>query len=381
VAALDSGPRTRFYTRRMKCWFHILLLVLLAAPGRAQSGPAAAYFPLWQAQAPNITDLALIYQGGLQRPHWTTNYFAPYVSYRDPQDGKEQWLFDGFLFLEFADGRGHTYEPGRRLKPATQADWLWLLERNFAPDDGIPQLEAACRDMAARLGKPLRPRQVLITVPEPIAGQTNWGIVAGRALDFHRAADRVAACQWFLDTALAKWQALAPQHLELAGFYWLHESAPRTGDLVPAVAKLVHERHKQFCWIPYWHNSTLAGNWRAYGFDVAWQQPNHFFHPELPDSRLQAACAFGRTHGMGMEMEFDERLLSRPEVFAPRFNAYLDSFTTNSVKDTASIAYYEGGGAWFELANSKEPEPRRHYDRLAHFIRERQQRADQQARR
>src|SRR5690242_6656349 len=103
----------------MKIWFSVLLLCLLGAPLRAQSGAEApaskstGYLPLWQPQPPNITDLALIYQGGLQRPHWTTNQFAPYVSYRDPQTGKEQWLFDGFLFIEFQDGRGHTFEPGR----------------------------------------------------------------------------------------------------------------------------------------------------------------------------------------------------------------------------------------------------------------------------
>lgn len=366
-------------------WFTVLLLVLLGATARAQGGPdtaapkGAGYFPLWPTQPPHIADLALIYQGGLQRPHWTTNAFAPYVSYRDPQNGREQWLFDGFLFLEFADGRGHTYEPGRRLQPATQADWLWLLERNFAPDDGIPQLEQACRQAAARLGKPLRPRQVLLTIPEPISGQTNWGALEGRALDFHRPADRVAACQWYVDIALAKWQALAPQQLQLAGFYWLHESAPRGGDLLPPVARLVHERHQHFFWIPYWQPGAAAGNWRAYGFDVAWQQPNHFFHPEVPDTRLQAACAFAREHGMGLEMEFDSRLLTQPEVFAPRFNAYLDSFTTNGVQESASIAYYEGGGALFKLADSTEPDQHRHYDRLARFICERQQRADQQA--
>lgn len=339
-----------------------------------------AYFPLWQKQPPNLTDLALIYQGGAQRPQWTTNRLAPYVSYRDPQRGQEQWLFDGFLFIEFADGRGKSFQPGPKMVPAQKADWLRLLERNFAPDDGVPALDGLCRATAARIGEPVRRRQAALTLPTPIPGQTNWGELNGRALDFRQPADRLAASEWYLDAALEKWKALAPKELDLAGFYWVHESAPRTPEFLQAVASFVHARGKQFLWIPYWHSGVLPGNWRSYGFDVAWQQPNHFFHPELPDSRLQAACDFARRHGMGLEMEFDGRLLTRPETFEPRFNAYLETFTRNGVRDTASVAWYEGGGALYQLAISDKPNVRLHYDRLARFILRRQHLADAQSR-
>ena len=346
---------------------------------REPSVSSDAYLPLWKKEPPNIADLALIYQGGLQRPAWTEQRFAPYVTYRDPRSSKEEWLFDGFLFLEFADGRGHTYEPGRDLIPARQTDWLWLLDRNFGPEDGLTQLERACHDAARRIGKPVRRRQVLLTIPTPIPGQTNWGHSNGRKLDFGIQADRLAACDWFLETALARWKALAPQQLDLAGFYWLHESAPRSTEFLQAVAKLVHARNKNFFWIPYWQPIPPGHNWREYGFDAAWQQPNHFFHPELPDSRLRQACDFARQRGMGLEMEFDSRLLSRADVFAPRLEAYLDVFTTNGVADASSIAWYEGGGTFFELADSSLAETRQRYERLAGFILRRQHLADQRS--
>jgi len=84
---------------------------------------------------------------------------------------------------------------------------------------------------------------------------------------------------------------------------------------------------------------------------------------------------------MGLEMEFDGRLLSQPESFEPRFNAYLDAFTRNGVKETAAVAYYEGGVAVFQLATSEDPELRRHYDRLAEFVLHRQRLADEASRR
>src|ERR1700739_2193318 len=166
----------------------------------------ADYFPLSQSDPSKPTDLMLIYQGGVQRPQWTVNRFAPYVTYRDPKTGKEQWLFDGFLFIEFQDGRGHTYEQSSGLKHANKAQWAWLSERNFANNDGVPNLEKAVEAAAGRIGEPVRRRQVVLTLPVPEPGQTDWGDLGGRSLDFHNKADRLAACAWYLDMALQRWK-------------------------------------------------------------------------------------------------------------------------------------------------------------------------------
>ncbi|MDE5595604.1 MAG: DUF4855 domain-containing protein [Muribaculaceae bacterium] len=63
--------------------------------------------PAWQSTEKNfsinqIRDLALIYQGGSQRIPWTEDQIEPYVVHKFG-NGKKDWLFDGFLFLEFAD--------------------------------------------------------------------------------------------------------------------------------------------------------------------------------------------------------------------------------------------------------------------------------------
>ena len=63
--------------------------------------------PAWQSTPKaysinQIRDLALIYQGGSQRIPWTEDQILPYVVHKFA-NGKKNWLFDGFLFLEFAD--------------------------------------------------------------------------------------------------------------------------------------------------------------------------------------------------------------------------------------------------------------------------------------
>jgi hypothetical protein len=355
----------------MRKSFLLLTLLFSAAACRAD------YFPLWQKQRPMPAGLVLIYQGGVQRPRWTVSRFAPYVTWRDEKTGKEQWLFDGFLFIEFQDGRGHTYEKDSKLKHAGKAQWLWLLQRNFARDDGIPNLEKACEQATQRIGPPVRRRQVVITLPVPALDQTNWGDMQGRPLDFHHQPDRLAACQWYLDTALKMWRDLAPADLDLAGFYWVAERVPDTNGLFPELSQLVHARGKEFFWVPCWQYNPRLADWHSFGFDEACLQPNYFFHPGLPVSRIQTVCQFARAHGLGLEMEFDDRMLSQPAIFEPRFHAYLNAFIQYGVNGRAAMAWYEGGGALYHLSVSDNPKMRDDYDELCQFVLKRQHLADE----
>lgn len=337
------------------------------------SAAAEPYLPL-RGGPPGITDLALIYQGAAFRPVWTAERLAPYVTFVDPKDGRERWLFDGFLLLDLSDGRGHAYTTGVPEPPATKDDWARLLDAHFAPGAGIPTLDELCARAATRIGEPRRRRRVVLGLPTPLAGFSGWGEIDGRALDFAKPEDRIAACSWHLHAAVARWKALAPRRLDLAGFYWIAEAADGDREILPRVARIVHELGLSFVWIPYW-KATGAGDWRALGFDAAWQQPNAFFHPDVPLTRVDEACAFARSHGMGLEMELDGRLLSAPEVFGPRFDAYLDAFARRRVARASSIAYYEGGGAFLALGEASDPGAAARSLRLRRFVAARQRRA------
>jgi len=318
-----------------------------------------------------IVDLVLIYQGGTHRPDWTREEFRPYLAWRNPESGCEEWLFDGFLFLEFKDGRGREYAKGYKQAPARREDWEWLLGRLFEPGKALCALDAETSATEARIGPPPRRRKVVVSIHEPIAGQRDWGELDGRALDFRRVDDRVAACQWYLGEIERRWKAAHFTHIDLAGVYWIAEHSNECEKVLAAVSLDVHRRGWKFFWIPYW-KARGAAHWRELGFDAAYQQPNHFFHPEIADSRLDAAVDFARRHEMGLEMEWDGRALSRPETFAPRMAAYLDAFVRGGAVGGAAMAHYEGGGALLAMSRSEEPVARALYKRYCSMVVRRQ---------
>ena len=333
---------------------------------------AGSFLPRAPFSAPGPSDIVLIYHGGTDRLPWTFDQFAPYVSAR-ASDGREHWLFDGFLFIEYRDNRGHDYASNYAHKPARQEDWNWLIERNFAPDTGVPALDQAVESAIHRLGTPERTRQVILTLPEPIPSLTNWGSLNGRTVDFSDPNDRVAACRWHIETALEKWNALHPEHIGLAGFYWVAEDSTLDTTILPQVAKIIHAHGLRFFWIPFWHAGG-AEDWSRLGFDAAYQQPNHFFHPEVGDQRLDEACGFARAHHMGLEFETDKRACESPGLFRPRLYSYLRAFEANGVRDDASMAYYEGGGALLDMFNSSDAKCRGDYQAIADWVIGRQSR-------
>lgn len=101
---------------------------MIGNPLRQQ--PAASGKPAAEQgyRTTGIQDLALIYQGGSHRLDWTVDEFRPYVVHRFA-DGSKDWLFDGFLFLEFKDGSGRNYTVGYEKLNARRTEWEWLLDR------------------------------------------------------------------------------------------------------------------------------------------------------------------------------------------------------------------------------------------------------------
>lgn len=82
----------------------VTALVFTLPTGTA--GPKDKLYP-WEKKHKSpatTTDAVLCYGASHHRNPflWDKGRFAPYVTYVDP-DGKEQWLFDGFIFLESQD--------------------------------------------------------------------------------------------------------------------------------------------------------------------------------------------------------------------------------------------------------------------------------------
>lgn len=344
--------------------FRILGITSLLAAGMALGSPAAAQ---GYQTADDVQDLALIYQGGSHRLDWTVDEFRPYVVH-EYADGTKDWLFDGFLFLEFKNGSGRHYTVGYEKLNARKGEWAWLLDRIFEEGKSLSALDACITEAAGELGKPGFKHQIVLGLPEAIRDQKDWGELDGRTLDFSKEEDQLAATRWYIDELVKRFKAAKYKNLELSGFYWVAETNNYCGELTVPISDYIHSLGKLFYWIPYWQ-SKGAEDWKALGFDVAYQQPNHFFNHSIPDSRLDDACAFARAHGMAMEFEFDEKATAdRENSSYDRMKAYIDHFEKNDVFNTSALAYYCGNRGVLTLHESKNPKDHALMDRLARLI-------------
>jgi hypothetical protein len=316
-------------------------------------------------------DMVLIYDSHWSaRPLWNEERFAPYVSV--PQaSGQHDWLFDGFLFIEFKDAERELIH-GFHIKPARKQEWTALV--NHYTDTAGISMHALnsyiekIKDKAPSHGR----RKVVITMPEPIADQTDWGEIDGKALDFTKHEDRLAACKWYVDYALAKYKAAGLNNLQLTGFYWASESMKKSRPIIREVADYVHSKGLHFYWIPYF-GSDGNTEWASFGFDEAWLQPNYFFY-NLPESRLDEACNLANEYSMSNEMEFDGRACQGNDpAFKQKMLNYLDAFTRNNVFRDKNITYYEGGDGLYRFKNGV-PEDVALYRQFTDIIVERQKR-------
>lgn len=352
------------------CYFKYIAITacLLLGSGALSSQPVVKGY-----MSTDIHDLVLIYQGGSHRLDWTEDQFLPYVIHEDSK-GNKDWFFDGFLFLEFKDGKGRCYTSRYEKLSARKQEWEWLLGRIFEEGKALSALNNCIGKQKQILGNPGFKHRVVISVPEAIPDQKDWGVLNGKALDFSKDADKYAACKWFIDEVETRFRNAGYSNLELAGFYWVAEDIVTSRLQTVPLGDYVRSLNKKFYWIPYW-NAMGYSDWKSLGFDVAYAQPNHFFDAQIPDHRIDNTCALAYTHNMGLEVEFDDRALAGAKnSFHKRLVAYLDKFESNNVYADAAIAYYEGGGAIIDFARSANPEDRALMDRLSLLVKSRRER-------
>uniref|UniRef100_UPI00321629FD DUF4855 domain-containing protein n=1 Tax=uncultured Draconibacterium sp. TaxID=1573823 RepID=UPI00321629FD len=316
----------------------------------------------------NIADMVLIYHGAVHRPlEWNKDQFIPYVVHQDRQ-GKKNWLFDGFLFTEYVDGKGHHFAHGNATTTlARQPEWKWLMDRQFEKDRGLSGLDQCIGEQIKEMGNPPFRHKVVVVMPVPEKEQTDWGKI-NRPLNFTNDEDRIEACKWYVDSFLERYRQQGYKNFDLEGFYWVCEKDGTYRDILVPIGDYIRSKNLRFFWIPYW---TALGfdNWKTDKFDLAYIQPNYFLKDEIPRERLDAVCAFAKGTNMGVEMEFDSRALAdSPENKRDRLISYIEAFEENGVFKEASIAYYEGGGAIYDFYRSDNPLDKEIMDRLANII-------------
>lgn len=345
----------------------VLSLLIAGYEVSAQPAPGK-YLPMT-----DIRDLVLIYQGGSHRMDYNAEQLRPYVVHED-RFGNRDWLFDGFLFLEFDSGKGVSYHVRGSAPLARKEDWAWLVDRHFESGKGIAALDDCIAAAVRELGEPPFRHKVVIGIPEPPRGQKDWGELEGRKLDFSNEEDCIAACKWYADLLEERFRSSGFRHLELAGFYWLPEILRQSREVTRALGDYVRSKGLRFYWIPY-YTAQGYSEWRDLGFDAAYLQPTYFWNRKIGDERVDRACELARTYGMGLEMEFDMRAsVKSEECRRDRGMGYMSSFRRNGVYRSSAIAYYEGGGGVYYFTKTTAPEDRAFIDTLAYFIRDRRHR-------
>lgn len=346
----------------MKRIFLIVILAVLTLSAKAEYA------------RDEIVDMALVYQGSTHRPEWTVDELTPYVLHTYA-DGKTDWFFDGFLFFDFTENNQIGFGPGYGKKAATRADWEWLLGRIFAKDKALDALNQCIDKYKNILGDPKFKHKLVLGVPTTVTGQQDWGSLNGNVLDFRSQDDQVTAIKWYIDNLIENFNKANLDNLELVGFYWIVESAKADmPGLTNRVSEYIHENGKKFYWIPHW-GAVDNMNWKKLGFDMAYQQPNHFFDTNVLDNRLNDACRMARTYNMGLELEFDYRVFHElPNSHYSRLETYLKAFEDNAVYEKSSIAYYTGTRALLDMALSDVPENKAIMDRMARHVAERRNR-------
>lgn len=316
-------------------------------------------------------DMVLIYDGGAHRNIcWTSDHWAPYVAYKD-KNGIDQWLFDGFLFLEFKDGKGRCFASYYEKQGARKIEWKALVDNYFRIGNAVMALNDQIKKIVEEtvLTSPEK-RKVVLCLPEPIPNQKDWGQIEGVSMDFSLKTDRIKACKWYIDYAEKCFREVSPEHLELTGFYWIAEEATNSRDLAKDISDYIHQKKYNFYWIPYFKSDGYK-EWKELGFDKAYYQPNYFFKEERPISQIEEACKTAIDNGMSLEMEFDENALAETD-WGYRLNDYMEVFRKFGVLDSIDIAYYQGGDAFYRLYHSDNPIDKKLYNKLADIIAKRQ---------
>lgn len=270
-------------------------------------------------------------------------------------------FFDGFLLIGMEWFGGKNFWQGQGTCCTNSSDWMGFLALQV--QQGVQRLEAASKSVAAELGMGATGNNgmtpgVIMMIPYPDTRQGDFGAITpgGHSLNFTASqADRTAAMIWYVDQALAAWEAVSPQHIRNVGFYHFLESLESDGDadMLAAVGAHIHAQGAllRWWWVPYF-GSRGYPQWRSLGFDVVTLQPNYAFHNSSAAERFADVANLTTSLGMGVEMELPQ-YTRNPQVkdWQTSFVQYLNASVAYGF-DTMAMRTYYLGNAFVTMATN-----------------------------
>lgn len=357
----ETNARTNVASR---CSSKGLTLTLILTVVIILTANAAGYFPAGPIEEGYPENLLLVYSGyyQYQRPDfdpgplavptdlkrvdggdWLPTDFIPYVAHLDWDGVPDDTFFDSFLFLGLRSHRGRAFDGEREQdEAALWFDWQWYLDRIFTPGKQVDALDKTVAAVADYLHLPEYRVNVYIMIPYPSHKVTDFGHPDGSmgGPSLLPVEKRLEIVQWYVDEVLASWERLAPERLDLAGFYWLQEhinpAVPDEDVLVRGAVRYVQEKGYKMGWIP-WSGAMLATQWKEYGFDWGIIQPNHMFFDR--PNMIETAVQRGQSAKMGIEIELDGRV--READGERRLYDYLDGGVRYGYVEDVMLGYYQ----------------------------------------
>lgn len=374
VATDDEGQRSSVYTLAFS----------------TLDGPEVLYD--WEknrTDKPRYSNLALCYGGSAHRsPYlWDQDRFAAHTTFTDTE-GREHWLFDAFLAIEFVDTeRNMSYMLGNGRPSADKTSWTALVDYWFDSENGFAALDRAVGEAAERLGEPATTRKVVMTLPDPIiyknykdtqSSTAYWGFLDGKQMDFSKAEDRRQVLRWYIDEVRKRWHNASYRNLEFIGFYIISEDLATPGygwsaelkhweDIYPEISDYIHSCNETLTWIPY-NSAGGYQNWKTFGIDYAMMQPNYFWHPEY---NMDTYMSIVKSNGLSMEFELDEKILSGSEgsdAYRTRFYKYMSMCREMELYGKRELSYYFGTNDFYNLSKSGSQKDIDLYQNLCNFI-------------
>ncbi|MBP3387467.1 MAG: DUF4855 domain-containing protein [Clostridia bacterium] len=308
----------------------------------------------------------------------TVEELIPYVAYIDKNGEIVDTMFDSFTFVPIHS----DYPSGGRLtltngKPgAIMSDWLMYLDNTFKDEVNTDALDEAVGQVFSKLGKSGK-LKVFFTIPYPAAQSKPFGDIDGDGVDeYSRTLDeRVAITKWFADLTIERFNERNYENLEFAGFYWYREEVNQSNsdhevELVKATSDYIHSKGMSFLFDPF-YLSLGFDEYKSYGFDCAFMQPNYCFYDYFTELSLKEFAKTATRFGTGCEIEVVEpyKLLSSPETEGLKFQKYLYYGAKYGYMNTAH-SYYQGAGpgTFYTMAKSTNAYLRSLYDDLYKFI-------------
>ncbi len=327
---------------------------------------------------------------------------ACYAAHINARGKPDDWFFDSFLIYPHQEPGSASFYSDVNLgttacgrgdffavpvpNPSGAHHWRLALDMMLGPEGFATRLEETVNALRPKIGPPPHTRNVGLAIPYPNITQTHFGAVrdGGPRLNFtvtgqnlmKACEQRLEACRWFVDEAVARWKKARFREVNLLGFYWVFETMHYSWDVddhwvVKELFKHTKSRGKALFWIPFYstRNINIMSDSRELYFDCAFLQPNHMFYDHL-DSVKPAADA-ARARGGGVELEYYLEIDATVDIGEKkhrRWRNYLNGGVDYGYMTEAACAYFNGFNDIHKMPAHRNPREREAYHDLFHFV-------------